>query len=32
LLALLGGGVAILILGAFGGTLMRRSHRPSAQA
>jgi hypothetical protein len=32
LLALLGGGVAILILGGFGGMLMRRSHRsvPSA--
>lgn len=32
LLALLGGGVAILILGGFGGVLMRRSHRsvPSA--
>jgi hypothetical protein len=29
-LALLGGGVAILILGAFGGTVMRRSHRSSA--
>ncbi len=29
LLALLGGGVAILVLGAFGGTIMRRSHRPS---
>jgi len=28
-LALLGGGVAILILGAFGGTIMRRSHRSS---
>jgi len=27
MLALLGGGVAILILGAFGGTIMRRSHR-----
>jgi hypothetical protein len=32
LLTLLGGAVAILVLGAFGGTLMRRSHRslPSA--
>ena len=32
LLTILGGAVAILILGAFGGTLMRRSHRslPSA--
>lgn len=30
LLTLLGGGVAILVLGGFGGTLMRRSHRPSA--
>lgn len=28
LLTLLGGAVAILILGAFGGTIMRRSHRP----
>jgi hypothetical protein len=27
LLALLGGGVAILVLGGFGGTLMRRSRR-----
>lgn len=27
LLTLLGGAVAILILGAFGGTLMRRGHR-----
>jgi hypothetical protein len=27
LLALLGGGVVILVLGAFGGTLMRRSRR-----
>jgi hypothetical protein len=27
LLVLLGGAVAILILGAFGGTLMRRNHR-----
>jgi hypothetical protein len=32
ILALLGGGVAILILGAFGGTIMRRSQRPSASA
>lgn len=32
ILALLGGGVAILILGGFGGALMRRSHQsiPSA--
>ena len=29
MLTLLGGGVAILILGAFGGTIMRRNHRPS---
>ena len=29
MLALLGGGVAILILGAFGGTIMRRGHRSS---
>jgi hypothetical protein len=28
-LALLGGGVAILILGAFGGTVMKRSNRSS---
>jgi hypothetical protein len=32
LLALLGGAVAILVLGGFGGTLMRRSHRPSTPA
>lgn len=31
-LTLLGGGVAILILGAFGGTVMRRSHRSSLSA
>jgi hypothetical protein len=30
LLTLLGGGVIILVLGGFGGTLMRRGHRPSA--
>jgi hypothetical protein len=30
LLTLLGGGAIILVLGGFGGTLMRRSHRPSA--
>lgn len=29
LLTLLGGGAIILVLGGFGGTLMRRSHRPS---
>jgi hypothetical protein len=29
MLALLGGGAAILILGAFGGTIMRRNHRSS---
>jgi hypothetical protein len=32
LLTLLGGGVAILVLGAFGGTVMRRSRRSSAPA
>jgi hypothetical protein len=32
ILALLGGGVAILVLGAFGGTVMRRSRRSSASA
>jgi hypothetical protein len=31
LLTLLGGAVAILILGAFGGTLMRHSHRSLSQ-
>jgi hypothetical protein len=30
MLALLGGGVAILVLGAFGGTIMKRGNRPSA--
>jgi hypothetical protein len=29
-LALLGGGVAVLILGGFGGTVLRHSRRPSA--
>jgi hypothetical protein len=32
LLALLAGGVAILVLGAFGGTVMRHSRRSSASA
>jgi hypothetical protein len=30
LLALLGGGVAILVLGAFGGTIMKRGNRSSS--
>jgi hypothetical protein len=32
ILALLGGGVAILVLGAFGGTVMKRSRQSSASA
>lgn len=32
ILALLGGGVAILILGLFGGMVLRRGHRPSTSA
>lgn len=30
-LALIGGAVAIVVLGGFGGTVLRRSRRPSAQ-
>lgn len=30
ILALLGGGIAVLVLGGFGGVVMRRSHRVSA--
>jgi hypothetical protein len=29
LLALIGGGIAVLILGGFGGTVLRHSRRPS---
>ena len=29
-LALIGGGVAVLVLGGFGGTVLRHSRRPSA--
>jgi hypothetical protein len=32
LLTLLGGAVVVLILGAFGGTIMRRNHRSSVSA
>jgi hypothetical protein len=32
MLALLGGGVAILVLAAFGGTIMKRGNRPSASS
>ena len=32
MLALLGGGVAILVLGAFGGTIMKRGNRSSASS
>jgi hypothetical protein len=32
ILALVGGGVAILVLGGFGGIVMRRSHRPTPLA
>jgi hypothetical protein len=31
ILALLGGGIAVLVLGGFGGTIMRRSRRASAE-
>jgi hypothetical protein len=30
ILALLGGGIAVLVLGGFGGVVMRRSHRANA--
>jgi hypothetical protein len=32
MLALLGGGVTILVLGAFGGTIMKRGNRPSSSS
>jgi hypothetical protein len=32
LLALIGGGVAVLVLGAFGGTVLRHSRRPASSA
>jgi hypothetical protein len=32
ILALLGGGVAILVLGGFGGTVLRHSRRPTSSA
>jgi hypothetical protein len=32
LAALIGGGVAILVLGAFGGTVLRQSRRPTPSA
>jgi len=31
-LALIGGGVAILVLGGFGGTVLRHNRRPTPQA